>query len=95
MYNLPVAPLRVQLLYRGPICECLVPDGVYVPLGERAAIRPPDGLAQLRQGLLPLSSQIEGLALPEVGALQGPPDDVDVVLLLGDPEVDPVIHHLP
>jgi len=95
VYNLPVAPLRVELLYRGTIGECLISDGVYVPLGERTAIRPSDGLAQLRQSLLPLGSQIEGLALPEVGALQGSPDDVDVILLLGDPKVDPVIHHLP
>jgi hypothetical protein len=95
VYNLPVAPLRVQLLYRGPICECLVADGVDVSLGKGAAIRPPDGLTQLRQGLLPLGGQIERLALPEVGALQGPPDDIDVVLLLRDTEVDPVIHHLP
>jgi hypothetical protein len=45
VYNLPVAPLRVKLLYRGTIGERLIPDGVNVPLGERAAIRPPDGLA--------------------------------------------------
>ena len=95
VYNLPVAPLSVQLLYRGPICECLIPDGVNVSLGERAAIRPPDGLTQLRQGLLPLGGQIERLALPEIGTLQGAPDDVDVVLLLRDTEVDPVIHHFP
>lgn len=45
VYDLPVAPLRIQLLYRGPICECLIPDGINVPLGESAAIWPPDSLA--------------------------------------------------
>ena len=95
MYYLPVTPLRIQLLYRGPVRERLIPDGVYVPLGERAAVWTPDGLAQLRQGLLPLGGQIKRFALPEVGSLQGPPDNVDVVLLLRDPKVYPVVHHLP
>ena len=48
VYDLPVAPLGIELLYRGTIGESLVSDGVDVSLGERAAIRPPDGLTQLR-----------------------------------------------
>ena len=47
VYDLPVAPLHVELLYRGTIGESLVSDGVNVSLGERAAIRP-DCLTKLR-----------------------------------------------
>ncbi len=92
--DLPGAPLRVQLLNAGPVGEGLVAHGVNVPLGEGAAVGPADGLRQLRKCLLPLGLNVEALTLPQVVTLQGTSNDINLILFLRDPEVDPIVHHL-
>lgn len=90
---LPISSLHVELLNAGPVGECLVADSIDVSLGEGAAIRASHSLRQLRESLLPLGGQVEGLALTEVGALQRTPNYVDVILFLCNAEVDTVVHH--
>ena len=94
MNDLPRAPLRVKLLNAGPVGERLIPHRIDIPLGECAAVRAPDGLRQLRQRLLPFGLNVEALALPEVVAFQATPDNVDLHFLLGNAEIDAVVHHL-
>ena len=92
--DLPVAPLRVELLYARPVRERLIAHRVYVALGERAAVGAAHRLRKLRQSLLPLGLDVEGLALAQVCAFQRAADDVDVVFFLSDPEIYSVVHHL-
>lgn len=43
--------------------------------------------------MLPLGLDVEAFALPQVCPLKGAAYDENVVLLLSDAEVDPVVHH--
>ena len=45
------------------------------------------------QRLLPLSGHVEGLALAQVVAFEGATDYVDLVVFLGNAEVNAVVHH--
>lgn len=68
MDDLPRTPLRIELLDRRPVRKRFVADRVDVALGERAAVRAAYSLGELRERLLPLGLDVEGLALAEVVA---------------------------
>ena len=59
MYNLPVAPLGIQLLNACAIGKRLIAYRVYISLSECAAVGPADSLRQLRQRLLPLGLYVK------------------------------------
>jgi hypothetical protein len=44
--------------------------------------------------LLPFSGDVKAFTLPEVVSFQGATDDEDVIFLLSDAEIYPIVHHL-
>mmetsp|Transcript_145 Transcript_145/g.156 ORF Transcript_145/g.156 Transcript_145/m.156 type:complete len:113 (-) Transcript_145:680-1018(-) len=50
-------------------------------------------MRQRRQRRLVLRLEVEQLTLLQVLPLQRPPNDVDLFFLLGNPEVNSVVHH--
>lgn len=94
MNDLPVTSLCIQLLDRGAICKSFISNGVYIAFCEGTAIRSTDCLTQLRQCLLPFRGYVEAFTLSEIVSFQGTTDDKDIVFLLSDTEIYPIVHHL-
>ena len=44
--------------------------------------------------MLPFSGDVEAFTLPKVVSFKGATDDKDVIFLLGDSEIYPIVHHL-
>jgi len=91
--GLPGLAVAVVLLDGGPVGVGLEPHRVDEPLREGAAVRPPHRMRQRRQRRLVLRLEVEQLTLLQVLPLQRPPNDVDLFFLLGNPEVNSVVHH--
>jgi hypothetical protein len=92
--DLPVPSLSVELLDGRPICEGLVSNRVNEPLGESAAVRSSYSLTKLRKSLLPFRLDVEAFTLPQIVAFQTASYYEDVIILLSNPEVYPIVHHL-
>ncbi len=92
--DLPASSLLIKLLDACPISVSLIANCVKEPLGERAAVGSSDSLSQLRQSVLLFVLQMEGFALLKIIAFQRTADDVDLIILLSDSKIYPVVEHV-
>ena len=93
MDDLPVAPLSVQLLDGGTVRKGLIAHCIDIALCEGAAVGPSHSLRELRECLLPLALDVKALTLSQIVALERAADDKDLILLLGNAEVNSIVHH--